>query len=347
MKPANASQRTDRLDAGRTRSHGHGSLRLSERVACLRDRLEARADVRAAEGLRADVREARGHVRGWQVGHVSQDTAQRYANVVAGMRASGQSPQDAGCKATFEFRRAALVHATRVELKSNLRDLDSAKRSGDLCRAARAYAGVREGLETLRRYPPSTGSREQDLQRRTAFQGASRPPADRSNGKRSSLAGLPDEWRDAVQEQARPADKPALATMSLSGCRPAETRGIKVRQSENEITMEIRGAKTDDERGMKTRTLTFEKSELDNSQAGRDLLDWLGNRECRTVAYEGSVAAFRERVSRAADRAGYEQVSAYSFRHAEARELKESGADREEIASRLGHRSERSQSVYG
>lgn len=344
MKPASDNRRADRLDTGRTQG---GSLHLQERVACLRERLEARADTRAAEGVRADVREARGHVRSWQEGAVSRDTAARYAHAVAGMRASGQSPESARCKSTFEFQRAALVHTTRAELKSNLRDLDAAKRSGELGRAAQAYAGVREGLETLRRYPPSTGSREQDLLRRSTFQGPSRPEAERSNSKRASISDLPEGWRDQVQCAARAQDRAPLAAMSLTGCRPAEVRGIKIRQTETEVSMEIRGAKVDEDRGIQTRTLTFSKSELENSQAGRDLQEWLGNRDCRTIAHEGTVAAFRERVSRAADRADLEQISAYSFRHAKARELKAAGEGREEIANRLGHRSDRSQSAYG
>ncbi|WP_353851331.1 site-specific integrase [Aquitalea sp.] len=183
--------------------------------------------------------------------------------------------------------------------------------------------------------------------RSSAFHGPARADAARSNGKRSSLTDLPPDWRDAVQREARDSDRPAVAALALTGCRPTEVRGIRVRQDENSVTLTIRGAKVDRDRGIESRSIILDRADLDSSQAGRDLAAWLGNREQRTIAYPGSVEAFRERVSRAADRAGLEQVSSYTYRHAAARELKTAGASRVEIADRLGHRSERSQSVYG
>lgn len=345
---SNARGRVDRLDALTSRPAGGGGLRLDERVATLRERLESRADVREAAGLRAGVREARDYVRGWSSEKaVSDTTAARYGRVVEQMREAGQQPEDARCKSTFEFRRAAVVHEARSEIKAGLRDLDKFKRAGDVDRAAAAYSRVRGGLETLRRYPPSTGNREQDLQRRSAFRGPAQSDPDRSNGKRGSLDGLPDDWRDRVQSEVRQEDRAPLAVLALSGCRPAEVKGVKVRQDVDSISLEIQGAKFDEDRGIASRSLTFEKSDLAKSQAGRDLTAWLGGRQVRTISHGGTVEAFRERVSRAAARAGLDQVSAYSYRHAEARHLKNSGTDRGEIANRLGHRSDRSQSVYG
>ncbi|MFL9864161.1 site-specific integrase [Paraburkholderia fungorum] len=348
MANAPTTRNVDRFDAGRSSPRlAHDRLRLGERVTALRERLEARADTRAAAQLRADVREARGFVRGFDARAVSDKTATRYDRVVAQMQEAGQRPEDAACKNTFEYRRAALVHVTRNEVKGALRDMDRYRRAGDVARAAAAYGRVRDGLETLRRYPPTTGSREKDLARRSAFAGPSRAEPDESNGKRASLSGLPADWREVVQREAPSQDRAAFAVLALTGSRPAEVRGVRVRQNGDTVTLTIRGAKVDDARGVDVRILGYARDELTGTQAGRDLLDWLGHREQRTVAHEGTVAAFRERVSRAADRAGLSQVSAYTYRHAAAREMKNEGASREEIAERLGHRSECSQSVYG
>lgn len=336
----------DRFDIARNGTRADG-LRLGECVVALRERLESRADAREAAQLRADVREARDFVRGFDSRDVSGSTATRYARVVAQMREASQRPEDAACKNTFEFRRAAYVHVTRTELKEALRDLDKHRRTGDVARAAEAYNRVKEGLGALRKYPPTTGSREADLTRSSAFRGPAHPDPERSNGKRGSLTDLPPDWRDAVQREARSNDRAALAALALAGCRPAEVRGIRVRQDGDSITLNIRGAKVDQDRGIEYRSITLERADLESTQAGRDLADWLGSREQRTIAYPGSVEAFRERVSRAADRAGLPQVSAYTYRHAAARELKTAGANRAEIADRLGHRSEQSQSVYG
>lgn len=342
-----AGARTDRFDSPRrTPASAGGGLRLDERVTLLTSRLEARADLKQAAALRADVREARGHVKDWEPSKsVSAGTAERYIRTAERMRAQGVEPDRAACRSTFEFQRAALIHTTRTELKHDLRELDKCKKSGDLNRAAEAYNRVRAGLDTLRKYPPSTGSRAADLARTSAYRGPAQ--SDNSNGKRSSLEGLPSDWRDRLQREAPEQDKAAFAALSLSGCRPAEVKGIKVRQDEQVVRIEIKGAKFDVDRGVKSRTLDFDKAELNQTQAGRDLQEWLGARGCRTVTHSSSVEAFRERVGRAADRAGLEGVSAYSMRHAAAADLREAGANPSEIGDRLGHRSARSQAAYG
>lgn len=320
-------------------------LRLDERVALLRDRLEARADARAVAQLREEVKEARGFMKGFNARDVSADTAARYSRAVNQMRSAGQRPEDAASKATFHFQRAAFVYVTRNEVKAGLRDLDRHRRAGDVDRAADAYTRVRDGLDALRRYPPSTGNRAADMQRQSVYNGPSR--AEHSNGKRDSLTGLPDDWRDRVQREVGDADRPAVAAMALSGARPVELKGIRVQQDGQDVSLTIRGAKTDSNRGVESRTITFDRDELVNTEAGRDILGWLGNREQRTVTHGGSVGSFRERVARAGDRAGLPAVTAYSYRHAEARRLRNADTPRGEIASRLGHRDERSQRQYG
>lgn len=340
--------RTDRLEGVRTARPQAAPLARAERVESLRARIEARTDVQAAREFRSTVAEARQHVKGWDASKaVNETTADRYSRAVDAMRTKGERPEDARCKASFDFRRAALVHETRKDVKAALSEVDRAQRQGDIKRAAAAFNRVRDGLETLRKYPPSTGNREADLQRTSIYSGPRNADQDRSNGKRDSLNSLPEGWRDQVQAATNDRDKPAVAAMALTGCRPAEVRGIKVKQDDERVTLTIKSAKYDADRGIKVRELTLDKSELDQTEAGRDLKDWLGKREVRTVSHEGSGEAFRERVGRACDRAGLEQASAYSFRHASARELRESGADKSEIAERLGHRSERAQRFYG
>lgn len=323
-------------------------LRVEEQVAVFRERLNLRSDAKRTVQLLADVREARALVRGFDSRDVAASSLGRYTRVATQMRAAGSHPEDAGCRNTFEFKRAALVFTSRSELKVALRDLDKHRRTGNAPAVAEAYTRLLDGLSTLRRYPPTTGSREKDRLRTSAFQGPARPEPSRSNSKRASITGLPPDWRDAVQREINVPDRAALAAIALTGCRPIEVRGIRVRQASDEyLTLTIRGAKLGDERGIETRSNHLGRTELTKTQAGRDLLNWLGTREQRTIAYPGSVEAFRERVSRAADRARLPHVSTYTYRHAIARELKDSGLNRTEIAERLGHRSKRSQSVYG
>lgn len=125
MTIRNSNRTVERLEITHSaRRSGSDSLRLGERVSYLRDLLEGRADVRAAGQLRADVREARGHVKGWDASGVSPGTADRYQGAVRTMRSGSTLPESAACKASYEFRRASLIHVTRAELKQNLRTLD-------------------------------------------------------------------------------------------------------------------------------------------------------------------------------------------------------------------------------
>jgi integrase len=321
---------------------------LTERAASVRDRLAIRAEARQAEAHRATVREARGHVKGFEPARaVSANTAGRYSATVTRMKQQGQQPEHADCKSSFEFRRAALVHVTRANLKAGLRDIDRAKRTGDLAAANEAYCRVLAGVQTLSRYPPSTGNREQDMQRQSAYRGP-RWPA-RSNSKRESAraAALPADWRDRMQCAACPSDRTALAVMAITGCRPAEVRGVKVQQDECSLKLTIPGAKVDETRGVNVREVTLDKAMLTQTQAGRDLKAWLGERSIRTVAYRGSCEALRDRTARAAKRAGLDNVTAYTYRHAMARDLRLEGASQSEISARLGHRAERSARDYG
>lgn len=328
--------------------HGDNVERSVGQATMLRELLRARVVDRQAKVLQDTVREARRHIKGFDPTRaVSANTAGRYASTLAYMKSKGESPEDAACKASFEFRRAALVHETRTNIKSDLRDLDKAKRQRDTHAEKQAAARVLASVETLRRYPPSTGKREQDLQRRSAYCGQLLP--EHSNSKRSSVRAtdLPTDWRDRMQRAARMSDRPAFSALALTGCRPVEVRGIKVSQDEHRLTITIKGAKVDSTRGVAVRELAFDKSELAQTLAGRHLKAWLGERHVRTVAYQGSCEALRDRVARTAERAGLEDVTSYSYRHAVARELRANGASRAEIASRLGHRTERSQRNYG
>lgn len=328
--------------------NGENIERSVEQAKTLRELLSARVADRQAEVLRDAVREARRHIKGFDPARaVSENTAGRYASALAYMISKDEGPEDAACKASFEFRRAALIHETRTNIKSDLRDLDRAKRQGDAHAESRAATRVQASVETLRRYPPSTGKLEQDVLRRSAYCGPLLP--ERSNSKRSSVLAvdLPTDWKDRMQRAARTSDRPALSTMALTGCRPVEVRGIKVRQDEDRLTITIKGAKVDDARGVAVREVTFDKTELAQTVAGRQLQAWLGKRSVRTVSYQGSCEALRDRVARTAERAGLEDVTSYSYRHAAARELRANGASHAELAVRLGHRAERSQRNYG
>ena len=345
------NMQSDRLDSSTSRSRspreqGQG-LQFGERVTSLRQKMEQKTDLAMANIVRSEISKARNFGKDFSPNQVSNDTNSRYVSAVDNMKNNNKAPEDSKSKATYEFNRAALVHVTRIELKSALKDFDKFKRTGDLNKAAESYLKIREGNAVLNKYPPSTGNRAEDLKRGSIYKGSIK--SDQSNCKRDSISSLPQGWKDKVQNQINEKDRPAAAVMSITGCRPAESKGVKVRQSDDKttISVEIKGAKVDQDRGIKSRIVEFDREELEKSQAGKDVLDWLGDRQCRTTTHAGSLESFRERVNSAFDRAGCEQGSCYSFRHEKATELREQGLKPEQIAAQLGQRSSASQSVYG
>lgn len=321
------------------------SLRFDERVSAIATRLRSIGDERQAALLRTHVTEARAFVRGWDAKSVSQATAARYESRVKFLREMGRTPLDAACKNSFSFDRAAWVHVHRAETKEALRGLDRHRRAGNINQAAEAYIKIQKGLGALRRLPPGTGDREADLMRVSAYQGLKTP--ERSNGKAPSAALLPPDWRERLQAELPVFDRAPGAVMSITGCRPSELQGARVRTDGKKIFIVIKGAKTDDVRGVSQRTLSYDRAELATTPHGRDILQFLGEREQRTIAIQGSADAFRQRYARAAERAGLVDAAAYTARHASARELRAEGTSQAEIAQRLGHRRERSQRVYG
>ena len=347
--PTNKNMQTDRLGSStsRTNTHRGQGLQFDERVSSLREKMEARTDHNIASIVRGDVKTGREFVKGWDTAQVSNNTQNRYTREFNNMKSNNIAPEHANCKATFEFQRAALVFNVRKELKEGLRDFDKFKRSGDLNKAAQSYLKIRECNQILTKYPPSTGNRAEDLKRESLYHGDIK--SEKSNCKRDSVNTLPRDWKDKVHAQVNEKDKAAAAIMQLTGCRPIEARGVKVRQDADKSTVrvEIKGAKVDQDRVIPSRIVEFERDDLEKSQAGQDVLKWLGERQCRTTTTAGTLESFRERVNSAFDRADCSIGSCYSFRHEKATELRESGSSPAQIAATLGQRSEASQSVYG
>lgn len=340
------SRGVDRSD--RSAGSSWGGLHRAERTDMLREKLRGMTDERLASTLRDDVREARSFVKNWSEKSVSPQTADRYQQRVDMMREHAKEPTDAKSAASYDFDRAAFVYVNRAETKEALRDLDKHRRIGEVDGAARAYLRVQNGLVALRKYPPSTGNRELDLERTSLYGGPAH--AERSNGKRDSAQALPPGWGDELQRELNSFDRAPGAVMSLTGARPAEISGVRVRQSADRQSIEfiIRSAKYEaDRRGIEQRTVSFGKQELEQSAPGRDVLEFLGNREQRTIAVQGTSDAFRQRYARAAARAGLVDASAYTARHATAKDLRASGEGRTEIARQLGHRTDRAQKTYG
>lgn len=159
------------------------------------------------------------------------------------------------------------------------------------------------------------------------------------NGKKASIKKLPDDWHlKLCNLMANHKHSIAVRILACTGCRPCEVvRGIRVYRDQNGINFHIKGAKfkADDERGQEWRILTIP---LDHP-IGSTIDDG---------EYQASSAeSLTKAITRKATKLGYEGVSAYSFRHQMASNMKFSKYSKMEIANALGHISTATQEGYG
>lgn len=224
-----------------------------------------------------------------------------------------------------------------------LKEVDRAGREGDRERARACRAEATAAAEAIKE--EADYERQNRYTDRTGYRpGTKKPKA----SKRRSLRGLPADWRGRVINELSEPDQLAAITMMLTGCRPAEiASGIDLEEVEGGLRVRIRGAKTGQGHGQEWRTYTLRTDSTDPF-ANRLIRPGATHRTVQLSPGDGDpVDAFRKRVKRAAVRAGLPDVSAYSFRHARAADLKASGMDRTDIAGALGHAVDATQSQYG
>jgi hypothetical protein len=165
----------------------------------------------------------------------------------------------------------------------------------------------------------------------------------RRKTKKKSLVGLPPDWRLRILGAAEHSRYyQAICVLAASGCRPAELEhGVEVRPNSrgDALIFIIRGAKVTEHNGHETRILTVS---LDNPLC---TLVPLGITYAKAKALNDAMRPIARKVF--PKRAPEIQVSPYSFRHAAAGDFKSSGLSRETVAAALGHRSTRTQAIYG
>ena len=146
-----------------------------------------------------------------------------------------------------------------------------------------------------------------------------------------------------------------LAILYATGCRPDELKpGVTVNydSKKNEIEFRIIGSKLKRRmrRGIGVRKIKV-KINNENARFLKTLLINLLKTQCHMIKIKiesaKSIFGYITKISRKAMARKAYHVSAYSFRHAKATELKNSDYDKIEIAQIMGHASVRSQQSYG
>lgn len=229
--------------------------------------------------------------------------------------------------------RAALRGGLAATYQTAKRDYDKHVKAGDL---AAAVASLRRAETAL-----------DDLE---AVSNAKAPPAEKvTNSARQHLPKVKDgaSWQAKVHDKASDAQKPAIAVLWATGCRPAELqRGVDVfiDKDSGALCVRIPGAKVNDAKraGQPIRVLAINK----NSQAGRALLAVLGDKQ-RVQVQRKATRITKDFLAIRPKLPASWVVSAYSFRHQAAANLKADLRNAEKVAAAMGHRSTRSQQHYG
>lgn len=157
--------------------------------------------------------------------------------------------------------------------------------------------------------------------------------------KRKSLPAI--GWQRLAFDSATDVQKGAVAVMWATGCRPAEiAQGVTLKKTPHGILVMIPGVKVREMSGQPSRHLLIDM----DSDAGRALVQVMGDADVQDI--ERGAKRIAEDLADIRRRSGL-TVSAYSFRHQVASDLKAQHADPVKVAEAMGHASTRMQARYG
>lgn len=172
----------------------------------------------------------------------------------------------------------------------------------------------------------------------------------RAISKRRGLGKLPEDWREQIAESMD--HDPRLDILGITGCRPVELAGVKMRIEDRKLVIEIPGAKVKENHscgkptGQEMRVLTIDPA---SSPGSSRIFTHVREGTPLPDVSAKALHSLRQRLARKSRELfpGVPQVSFYSYRHQLISDLKASGGEEAEIASVAGHQSARTQQNYG
>lgn len=185
------------------------------------------------------------------------------------------------------------------------------------------------------------------------------PPKAMTKTGNSSRKKIPmvkgQDWREVMLNSASKISKPFVAAIMMTGCRPAEIEnGLTMRVSDNgeekTLTILIKGAKVTSLNGQPLRKMTFSYN-TDHPAIKELIYFYEKNKNSKGVATlqrsAGTVSQYVRDARAVAGFRGRRAPTAYSFRHQFSADCKMLGVDEVSLAKMMGHRSTKTQSVYG
>ncbi|WP_162799111.1 site-specific integrase [Paracoccus indicus] len=300
--------------------------------------VEISATTTTKERLFAAVKAVRSHAMSSAVVDIvnaekatSETTRAQYRRIIARRMKNGVPDLEGLSRSSWYPTRAALKVGLAERVRDAMKAQDKAQRGGDFETAERLVKVAAKAIEQLE-----------------ALENAKAPPPEKvQNSARKRLPkARGDSWQAKVYDAATETMRPAIAVMWATGARPAEIgMGVDIERVKGGLRVRIPGAKVNDAKGsgQKVRVLLVNE----DTPAGRALAESLGDASKITVKRKAAriTKDFTDHI-RPRLPASY-QVSAYSFRHQAAANMKADLGDAEKVASAMGHRTTRSQQHYG
>lgn len=286
---------------------------------------QAKADVFAVVKAATEIVKASGlNERGKDEGKSPQTLSvyRRLAKGRAEVTAEGVGTLMDGVTAdSWHTTKAAVLHHLAAQCREAKRtgdrtlDLDRASEAAMISlRAAKAFAAVKAMERPIRTTPVRS--------------------------KRKSLPAI--GWQRLAFDSATDVQKGAVAVMWATGCRPAEiAQGVTLTKTSHGILVMIPGVKVREMSGQPTRQILIDM----DSDVGRALVEVMGDADVHDI--ERGAKRIAEDLADIRRRSGLASVSAYSFRHQVASDLKAQQADPVKVAEAMGHASTRMQARYG
>lgn len=248
---------------------------------------------------------------------------------------------------TSHYRlRAAWVWWNRSRLRELLADLD-----GSLIDGRDAYDQLKYHVDALTVCPGFGAVSSPDGTRGDRQSARSSRLKAAGLSKRHGLGEFPGDWELeflAAFSDLHDSEFNALVLLGMTGCRPAELAAglqVTVNPARRALVVLIRGGKVTRLNGQPTRELAFA---IDHPIASRLRFLDAAVPYCFRIALDRDRLAYLLAVGNTRDRfSELPRISAVTFRHQFASHLKSAGYSKSQIAQALGHRSDRTQQIYG
>jgi integrase len=293
----------------------------------------------------------------------SATTKARYAQVALTLDVTRPDPWEAvdieraaKTKNTFYAYRAAVRWSALERATVALRVFKNTK---DQSAKKAAYASMLSAAADLARYPadaqPGLPSPTHvalglaDKKQGGEFKKAKAGPGPNDKLKDANTIQKIDGWRALVFGRLLAVNSPWIdhaAVAALTGCRPAEVASVRIEQANGVLVITIPGAKVSDTSGQPYRKFSIK------TDAGPEfayLVERVKNGPV-LLSSDSTASAFSEALKRAGRQSLGDKappMTGYVYRHALACDMKADGADRDAIASALGHAVTKTQSHYG